>query len=51
MPMSNFTPTSNQHPKHRVVEMKRKALHASSDALFLIRLFARTSQQNIALSV
>ena len=47
--MGNFTPSSPPQKKH-VVEMKRKALHASSDALFLIRVFARTCQQGMSMS-
>lgn len=46
LPMSNSTPTSITHSKQRVVEMKRKAFHASSDALFLVRMFARMCQQS-----
>ena len=50
--MGNFTPSSTptQNPKQHVVEMKKKALHASSDALFLIRVFARTCQQGMSMS-
>jgi len=45
MPMTNSTPPSNTSSTQRIVEMKRKALHASGDALFLVRLFARMCQQ------
>jgi hypothetical protein len=46
LPMTNFTPkkdivrSAKQSVKHQVVNIK-ESLHASADALFFVRMFAR----------
>lgn len=42
--MSNSTPTEPSS-EQIIVKMNPKGLHASKDALFLVRLFARMCQQ------